>query len=88
MDSLWFLQLRHGCERGEGGGRAHAQAAPGAGQGSGSSPGFRGAVRAGDDFCMHFLTSYKVDKVNTCFSRLSIRNMVLPTVRFLVGWFT
>ena len=50
LDSLWFLQLRHGCERGEGGGRAHAQATSGAGQGSGSAPGFRGAGRAGDDF--------------------------------------
>ena len=44
------VQLRDGCERGEGGEHAHAQAPPRAGQGSGAAPGLRRPSRAGDPF--------------------------------------
>uniref|UniRef100_A0A453LI12 non-specific serine/threonine protein kinase n=1 Tax=Aegilops tauschii subsp. strangulata TaxID=200361 RepID=A0A453LI12_AEGTS len=47
--------LRDGCERGEGGGRAHAQAPPRAGQGSGAAPGLRRAGRAGEEVASRLL---------------------------------
>jgi hypothetical protein len=54
LPGIWSLQLRHGCERGAGGGRAHAQAAARAGKGSGAAAGFLRAGRSGDSFGTQF----------------------------------